>query len=210
MIRILSRSTLGLIAALAVAMSAFLSSGPASAQQPYLIRPGDQLKVEVLEDGSLNRSVLVLPDGNITFPFAGQIRAGGRTVIAVQNSLTERLASNFATPPTVFVTAGPLAQSAAVGGAAVDTSYGIFAMGEVAKPGKVQIPGDEGITLLQAIAQVGGFTRFAATKRIELRRPVKGKEQVYIFNYRDGGGISGATALKSGDVIVVPERRLFE
>ena len=162
----------------------------------------------MLEDPSLNRTVLILPDGNFTFPFAGQIRAGGRSVMAVQNSLTERLSANFAAPPNVFVSAGPLVQ--APDGPVVDNNFGVFAMGEVNNPGKVQIPGDEGITLLQAIAQVGGFTRFAATKRIQLRRPSHKGEEVYLFNYKEGGGISGATKLKAGDVIVVPERRLFE
>lgn len=198
----------GLIAWIASLFALAMLAGPALAQQPYKLRAGDQVRVEVLEDASLNRTALVLPDGNITFPFAGQVRAAGRTVLALQNSLTASLAPNFASPPTVFVSAGPLYQ--APEGPAVDNSYGIYAMGEVASPGKVQIPGDEGITLLQAIAQVGGFTRFAATKRIQLRRPGKSGEEVYLFNYKDGGGISGATALKPGDVIVVPERRLFE
>jgi polysaccharide biosynthesis/export protein len=36
----------------------------ASAQEGgYLIRPGDVLRIEVLEDPGLNRSVLVAPDG---------------------------------------------------------------------------------------------------------------------------------------------------
>ena len=199
----------GLIAWIASLFALALLAGPALAQQPYKLRAGDQVRIEVLEDASLNRTALVLPDGNITFPFAGQVRAAGRTVLALQNSLTSSLAPNFAAPPTVFVSAGPLYQAPETG-SVVDNSYGIYAMGEVANPGKVQIPGDEGITLLQAIAQVGGFTRFAATKRIQLRRPSHKGEEVYLFNYKDGGGISGATALKPGDVIVVPERRLFE
>lgn len=201
----------GLIGWIASVLALALMAGPGLAQQPYKIRPGDQLSIEVLEDPSLNRSVLVLPDGSFTFPFAGQLQAGGRTVLAVQNSLTERLASNFAAPPNVFVSAGPLMVAPpATAGAPVNDTFGIYAMGEINSPGKVTIPDDEGITLLQAIAQVGGFTRFAATKRIELRRPSKGGETIHIFNYKDGGGISGATPLRPGDVIVVPERRLFE
>lgn len=188
---------------------------PVAAQTPYKIQPGDQLRIEVIEDPALNRVVLVLPDGNITFPFAGQMRAAGRTVLAVQNSLTAALAPSFATTPTVFVSADALhrkegtASTRASAPVPLD-KFGVYAMGEINKPGKVEIPEDEGITLLQAIAQVGGFTRFAATKRIQLRRPGANGEAVYIFNYKQGRGISGATALKPGDVIVVPERRLFE
>ena len=51
----------------------------AVAQSGYQIQPRDTLQVEVIEDPSLNRSVLVLPDGTIYFPFAGSVRASGQT-----------------------------------------------------------------------------------------------------------------------------------
>src|SRR6056297_2689442 len=64
----------------------------ASFAQNYILKPGDVLNIEVIEDSSLNRSVLVLPDGSITFPFAGSIRAAGRTVTQVQNAIRNALA----------------------------------------------------------------------------------------------------------------------
>ena len=48
-----------------------LSAAPALAQDGYLIRAGDILQIEVLEDPSLNRQALVAPDGRITMPLAG-------------------------------------------------------------------------------------------------------------------------------------------
>jgi polysaccharide export outer membrane protein len=187
-----------------------LSAGVAAAAG-YSIRPGDTLQVEVLEDTSLNRSVLVLPDGTFNFPLAGTIQAAGRSVETVQSALTSALASNFANRPTVYVSVGQLAQRvpSAGGGRAVPSGPGIYAMGEVAKPGKLE--STRGITLLQGLAEAGGFTKFAATGRIELHRTDRrsGTEKVYLYDYR-GGGISGSTPLQDGDVIVVPERRLFE
>ena len=56
----------------------------AAAQAGYQIRPGDVLSVEVLQDPSLNREVLVLPDGSISFPFAGNLPASGRTTGQVE------------------------------------------------------------------------------------------------------------------------------
>ena len=55
-------------------------AGVATAQSNYRIQPGDTLQIEVLEDANLNRSVLVLPDGSISFPLAGTVKAGGRSV----------------------------------------------------------------------------------------------------------------------------------
>lgn len=179
--------------------------------QSYKIKAGDSLQIEVLEDPSLSRSVLVLPDGQFSFPFVGEVRAAGRSVSAIKSELANGLAPNFAVAPTVHVSVGELAEVAPLT-PAVEIPYGIFAMGEINNPGRLDVSPRESITLLQALAQAGGFTPFAATKRIQLRRPdpKTGQEKVYTFNFETGGGISGATKLIQGDVLVVPERKLFE
>ena len=88
----------------------------------------------------------------------------------------------------------------------------IYAMGEFNKPGKM--PLTPGTTLLQFLAESGGLTKFAATKRIQLHRvdSKTGKETVYTFNYKavQRGSTAPVITLRGGDVIVVPERRLFE
>ena len=71
-----------------------------------------------------------------------------------------------------------------------------------------------GTTLLQAVAISGGVSRFAAVKRIQLRRtnPSTGVQNVTILNYKAlaNGAVTTDIELKDGDVILVPERRLFE
>ena len=62
---------------------------------------------------------------------------------------------------------------------------------------------------------MGGFSKFAATKRIQLRRidPKTRTEKVYMFNYdaiERGENNGGNTRLMDGDVILVPQRKLFE
>jgi polysaccharide biosynthesis/export protein len=84
-------------------------------------------------------------------------------------------------------------------------------MGQVNKPGPAAVP--PGATLLQALAVGGGFTNFAATRRIELlRQDSSGDEQAYSYNYDAmiSGARTRAVVLRPGDVIVVPQRRLFE
>lgn len=173
----------------------------------YVIGPGDTLQVDVLEDPGLNRSVLVLPDGTVNFPGAGSIRVGGTSPIAAQEAIANRLTSQFASKPSVYVSVSGLSPESMQPPTATKD---IYIMGEINKPGIVEA--GQGITLLQAIAQAGGFSRFAATKRVELHRvdPNTGRERIYVYDYRNGKGISGATPLAQGDVIVIPERRLFE
>lgn len=188
-------------------------AGTVSLAQQYTLQPGDSLRVEVLEDPSLNRAVLVLPDGRFNFPFAGAIQAQGRTVAQVQAQLSTALAPNFATAPTVFVGLSGLNPSSQSSLAATsDDLIDIYFLGEVNAQGLVQVP--EGTTLLQALAMGGGLSNFAATKRIQLRRTdTKGREVVYQFDYKaisKGAQITGATVVTDGDVILVPQRRLFE
>jgi len=194
-----------------VIISAFLlvaSALAVSAQDRYTIQPGDVLQIEVLEDNSLNRNALVLPDGTISFPLVGTVRAGGRSTGSVQQAIVNGLAGSFANTPNVLVAVSQVGQAGAANAA---RTIDVFVMGEVNTPGKKTI--DSGTSLLQFLAESGGFTRFAATKRIQLRRDRGGKSQFFNFNYKSvesGAASVNTLVLRDGDVIIVPERRLFE
>ena len=196
---------------LVVIISLFVAT-TAVAQSGYKVRPGDTLQVEVLEDPSLNRSVLVLPDGTVSFPFAGSLRASGQTAGQISQVIRSGIAGQFQVDPTVFVTVATLsAPSPSLASAPATTD--IFMMGEITAPGAKSLK--RGTTLIQALAESGGFTRFAAQKRIILRRSDRrtGKQSVHRINYKaiaDGAAIGRDIVLKDGDVIIVPERRLFE
>ena len=194
----MKRIVLVLLAALAAAPAALAQSAS------YRIQPGDQLAVTVLEDDTLNRQVLVLPDGRISVPLAGSVRASGQTVESVERAIADRLASNFAVRPSVFVSVTGVVEE--------EETFPIYVIGQVDNPGQVEV--QVGTTLLQAIALAGGLDRFAATKRIQLRRTDStGQERLYLFNFRaveQGGAIQSMITMREGDVIIVPERHLFE
>jgi len=192
---------------------------PAAAQQAYGLKAGDILRVEVLDDPSMNRTVLIAPDGRISFPQAGTMRVVGTTVDAVQSELVTRLTPSFAAPPTVFVSIERLAEKiirpivqAPPSAPIPDPVISIFVVGEANKLGQLDVA--PGTTAMQMFAVMGGFTKFAAIKRVQLRRTdAAGVEQVFTLNYRDiqrGLVNTGQTQLADGDVIVVPQRRLFE
>lgn len=201
----LNRMIGALVAILLTATGAF-------AQDSYRIKPGDQLSVEVLEDSSLNRTVVVLPDGRFSFPFAGSVRAGGRTVSQVRAAVRAAIASNFAVDPTVFVAVTPLVELSEPDDPKADLNS-IYFLGEIASPGLREV--EPGTTLLQALSQAGGFTNFAATKRLQLRRTNSktGLQSVFQIDYdalSNGAALRNDFPLHDGDVILVPERRLFE
>ncbi|MEL6518000.1 MAG: polysaccharide biosynthesis/export family protein [Pseudomonadota bacterium] len=202
-----------LLAAAAVMLATVLTTA-AQAQNTYKVRNGDILRVEVIEDPSLNRTVLVSPDGRISMPLTGAIRASGKSIEDIQQQLASGLTPSFAARPNVFVSVERLAERRPVAPAAPvpDPTIEIFVMGEVGKPGKVTLA--PGANVLQAFAQMGGFTRFAASSRVQLRRTSPdGTEAMYTLDYKaieEGRSNAGMTVLAPGDVIVVPQRRLFE
>ncbi len=199
---------------LALVVSLFVASTVSAQQNSYRIRPGDVLRIEVIEDTSLNRSALVSPDGRISVPLAGPIRAAGRSIEMVQEELTKQLAVNFQSVPNVFVALERLAERKPVERPVEepDPTVEVFVLGEVGSPGKMVIAPNS--TLLQVFAQMGGFTRFAAKTRVQLRRTDEnGVENVYGLNYEAiEAGLSndGMVTVMTGDVIVVPQRHLFE
>jgi polysaccharide export outer membrane protein len=193
---------------LLAALAAVIMLAGGAAAQSYMIQPGDRLNVSVLEDASLNRTVLVRPDGRISLPLAGSIQAGGRTPEAVEQAIRRALSRDFVQPPSVTVS---LEAQADPGRIDPDELVKVFVIGQVAQPGRyeLQMP----IDLLQALATAGGPSVFAATSRIQVRRRVNGAETVFLFNYdliEDGVVPSESVLLRDGDVIVVPQRGLFE
>lgn len=182
----------------------------AMAQSPYKLRTGDTLQFEVLEDASLNRSLLVLPDGSVSVPLVGSISAAGRSLADLRGAIVAGLSSSFASAPTVFLSVGSLAERPAP---AAPRTIQVFVMGEVNKPGALEA--EPGLTLLQALALSGGPSKFASTKRLQLHRDDgTGQQQSYQFNYKaitEGMAQGRATVvLRDGDVIILPARRLFE
>ena len=203
-----------LIKTMIMALVTVLMSSAAFAQSEYQVRTGDTLVIEVLEDPGLNRSAVVLSDGRISFPLAGTVRVAGRSVGQIEAVIAEAIAPNFASAPTVFVAVLPgVREDPTVPVAAPDPTIEIYFLGEVNSPGQVVV--EPGTRFLQGMARSGGLTRFAADKRVQLRRthPTTGQTYMFEINYRailDGAALENNIVLEDGDVIIVPERRLFE
>jgi polysaccharide export outer membrane protein len=89
----------------------------------------------------------------------------------------------------------------------VDQMLTVFVYGEVKNPGAIQFRQSKKITLLQAIAQAGGPTEWAATSRASIRRrdPTTGKEVRIPVNVKKviAGKIKDII-LVEGDVVIIP------
>ena len=177
--------------------------GFASAQGSYRLQPGDSVEIWVGQDASLNRTLIVGPDGRISMPLAGHLQASGMTLQQLERSLKSRLQKNFTADLDLTIMIVTAVDE--------DAERIVYLTGEISRPGPIVL--NRPTTVLQAIAMAGGVGQFAAKKRIQIRRTINGEQVLLPFNYRDvekGRVLQGDIFLHDGDVIVVPERGLFE
>lgn len=170
----------------------------ASEAQPeagdYQLQTGDEVDVQVYREPQLSGVFRVDAAGQIRHPLCGSFQAAGLTTDEVEAKLTELLGEKYLVNPSVIATISS-AQSASV-----------VILGEVDDPGVHAIPFGESITLLQAIAEAGGFTDLASVNRVTVTRVVDGKEQS--IRVRVSKMISGQEPdlpLEPGDIIMVPQ-----
>lgn len=162
-------------------------------QQGYELRPGDIVAVSVWQEPGLEQLVLVRPDGGVSFPLAGDLRAEGLTLEELGAVLKQRL-SKFIPDPVVTVTLQEIPGNR------------IYVIGKVNKPGDFPIIARD-VTVMQALSMAGGLTPFADEKKIKVLRMENGQQRSIPFDYRKirrGEELGQNIALQAGDVIVVP------
>jgi polysaccharide biosynthesis/export protein len=198
---------------MAISAIALAIASTAAMAADYRLRAGDKLEVTVWQDEKLNRTVYVAPDGRIAFPLVGRVQAGGRTVDAVEAEIKSKLQKQYTDEIDVTVAVSELKSDRKLRDEDAEKPLdpSIYVTGEVARPGQYFFKTRTNV--LQAIALAGGLGPFAAEHRIKIRRKVNGRETLYEFDYGafvEGEDLSGNMFLRSGDVIVVPEKGIFE
>ncbi len=163
-----------------------------SSSSGYLVGPEDVLEISVWREESLQREVLVRPDGRISFPLVGDLKVAGSTPDEIQSKLSEGL-KKFIPDPVVTVVLTK------VGG------YKIYIIGQVKKSGQYAV--GRYLDVVQALALAGGLTPYAAENKIKIFRRENGVQKIIPFSYENikkGKGLKQNIILKSDDLIVVP------
>jgi polysaccharide biosynthesis/export protein len=164
---------------------------PLSAE--YVIGPGDMLQISVWKNESLSRMAPVRPDGKISLPLLHDVMAAGLTAMQLRDKIALALAE-FLPNPEVAVSVAEV------------RSLRISVLGEVARPGVIELRGQTSI--LEAIALAGGFQPFASPSKITvIRTDDKGQTKRIRFNYNKAVSASGNEdnfLMHPGDVVIVP------
>jgi len=189
-----------------VALLFFVGLVTSAFAQTTPLQTGDAIQVSVWQDPKLDRKLVIGPDGTISFPLAGHIKAAGKTTAELEQALKARLQKNYSGELDITVT---LAEVNKEEEAASKPRF--YVTGEVQKPGPYLL--NQRVNIVQAITQAGGLGLFAARQRIQLHRKIKGADSIYLFDYNayeTGNGGPENINVQAGDIIIVPERGLFE
>lgn len=131
-------------------------------------------------------------DGTFFYPFAGVIRAAGKTVEEIREELTQKLSKYIEKVQLDVRVAGYRSQR-------------VYVVGEVAQPG-IHLVKDIPLTVLEAINSAGGVKPEADLRNITLTRGDK-TYSINLLSLYEGGDIKQNVLLKQGDVLNVPDNQ---
>src|SRR5262245_47512306 len=174
-----------------------LSIQPAAYRPPiYHLNVGDQLDISVFrsdaaKDDDMRRTVLIGPDGSISYFFVSGMQAAGLSVPELQNQLTERLSQYIRSPGVAVILAQPPQKR-------------VYVVGQVVEQGVRQLDTNHGDTLEDAIFSSKGLTPQANADQAYVIR----KDAIISVNLGHlvfSGDETQNVVLQTGDVVYVPE-----
>ena len=170
----------------------------AGLMKSYRIGVGDKLSVNVWKNPSLSVVVTVLPDGTISVPLAGDVKAAGETTESLAAKVATVL-SNYIRQPKVTVSVSSAASS--------EYLQRVRVTGAVNSP--LSVPYRRGMTVLDMVLQAGGLTPFASPNKSMLYREEGGKLHAYpvhLYDILNKGQLDTNYKLLPGDILTVPQK----
>ncbi|HEY0945338.1 MAG TPA: polysaccharide biosynthesis/export family protein [Opitutaceae bacterium] len=172
---------------------------PSAATLDYLLQPSDLLKVQIFQEPELEREVRVSQEYTITLPLIGTVDLRGKSLRQAEEVVRTLYDRDFLVNPQINIIVMQYAART------------VNVLGSVNSPGAVPFPQEQPLSLLDAIARAGGFSRLADRRRVKLTRTLPdGRSETYIVNADEviEGNSSKAWMLNVNDVVFVPERIL--
>jgi protein involved in polysaccharide export with SLBB domain len=153
---------------------------------------GDVFEVRVYQEPDLSGAYRVGSDGSVNFPLLGRVKVQGKSSADLADVLTTRLKDGYIKNPQINIAIKEY------------NSKKVYVLGQVARPGAY--PFSDDMSIVNAIASAGGFTRQAAPNRTNVTRVIAGSETHTTVRVDDiGKGQEKNVSLAPGDIIFVPE-----
>ncbi len=133
----------------------------------YVLKPNDVVDLRVFQEEDLTTKVRVARDGSVILNLVGTVNIGGKTVEQATGLIRDLLAKDYLVNPQVTLTIFEYAKRR------------VTVLGQVNRPGAYEMPSDDRIDLLQAIAMAGGYTRIGNPKKVMVQRMVDGETKIF-------------------------------
>src|SRR6202158_76155 len=170
---------------------------PATPVTSYKLVPGDLLAIRFYGNAELNEEVPIRPDGAISLPFVGDVKAAGLSPAELDEDLTRRFTGELRSPHIVVLVKECGSQRVWVGG-------------EVSRPGMLAMRGP--LSLFAALQEAGGLLPSARRKQIVLIRPDHGGRPIGrtidIRALESGARPDQDVQLQAQDVVFVPRNHI--
>ena len=155
--------------------------------------PGDIFEVRVYRQEEMTNSYSASAEGTISFPLIGDVAVTGKTPAQIELEIRDRLADGFLRDPQVSVLVKEY------------RSKKVSIFGEVRKSGTLAYA--DGMTIIEAIAQAGGFGGMAKENEVTVTRKTGDKMVNYTVPVADiGKGKAPNFFLRPNDRVFVPRR----
>lgn len=171
-----------------------IPSATESALPDTTLGPGDVFDIRVFGEEDLSSTFRVASDGSIDFPLLGVVIVDGKTPTEVAKIVEQGLRDgDFLKSPQVSIFVKEY------------NSKKISVFGQVKQPGT--FPYRDGMSVVEAISQAGGFTSMARKNDTTVIRVVEGnKERFQVPVEAIGEGRAPNFVLRTGDIVFIPER----
>ena len=160
----------------------------------YILGPGDVLSLKVWRRPEVSDpEIIVGPDGIITVPRIGFVKASGRTREDIVREITEKLHRFYSNPEVSLAVT-------------VYKNNKAFVLGRVEHPGVVTFPGQG--TLLEALSMAGGYSTVAEDTYLTKCAIIRGKNTIIWIDLNEllqNGNMALNARIKNNDVIFIPE-----
>ena len=161
----------------------------------YRIAPQDLLEITLYREPDLGRTIRVDQTGRVNLPLVETVILGDLTVREAENRLQNAYAEFLISPQVnVFIKEYHRKQ--------------VFILGEVSKPGPYDFPSEKGLSVLEALALAGGFTKIASQDKTRVVRTMDGKPTDIVVpaaSIMRQGDRGQDVPLEPGDIIYVPQ-----
>ena len=159
----------------------------------YMIDIGDSLEISVWQVDELKKTVVVRPDGKISFPLIGDVQASGNTINDLSTEIAVKLRTYIKNPQVTVIV----------------TTFGgkkVIVLGDISSAGVIRF--SEPVRILEILALSGGYSESAGLKSVLIiRGDLKTQTKVIVVNIVNilKGQLNENVYVQKNDIIYVPK-----